>query len=100
MSLYFFSKLIPPRPSFPFDMSDGERTLMEEHGAYWSRIAAEGRAIVFGPVADPNGLFGMLVLEVEKKEDVQRLIAGDPVNQSGLDFKFETYPMLCAITRA
>jgi len=100
MSLYFFSKLIPPRPSFPFDMSDGERTLMEEHGAYWSRIAAEGRAIVFGPVADPNGLFGMLVLEVEKKEDVQRLIAGDPVNQSGLDFKFETYPMLSAITRA
>ncbi len=100
MSLYFFSKLIPPRPSFPFDMSDTERALMQEHGAYWSGIAAKGPAVVFGPVADPSGPFGLLVLEVEKEEDVQVLIAGDPLNQSGLNFKFETYPMLSAITRS
>lgn len=99
MPLYYFSKLIPPRPSFAFDMSDAERALMQQHGAYWSKVAGDGKAIVFGPVADPDGPYGILVLEVEQEEDVQRLIANDPVNQSGLDFRFETYPMLNAVIR-
>ena len=99
MPLYFFSKLIPPRPSFAFDMTDAESALMAEHGSYWSKIAAEGQAVVFGPVADPNGPFGLIVLEVEKEEDAQGLIANDPVNRSGLNFRFETYPMLNAVTR-
>jgi len=99
MPLYFFSKLIPPRPSFAFNMNEVERALMEQHGAYWSKVAADGKAIVFGPVADANGPFGLLVLEVESEADAQRLIASDPVNQSGLDFKFETFPMLSAVTR-
>ena len=99
MPVYFFSKLIPPRPSFAFDMNDSERALMQQHGVYWSKVAADGKAIVFGPVADPNGPFGLLVLEVEREEDAKKLIANDPVNQSGLNFKFETYPMLSAVTR-
>ena len=99
MPMYFFSKLIPPRPSFAFDMNDSERALMEQHAKYWSRVAADGNAVVFGPVADPNGPFGLLVLEVEREEDAQKLIANDPVNQSDLGFKFQTYPMLSAVTR-
>ena len=99
MPLYFFSKLIPPRPSFAFDMNEAERALMQQHGAYWSQVATNGKAIVFGPVADPNGPFGLLVLEVESEEDAQKLIAHDPVHQSGLNFKFETHPMLSAVTR-
>ena len=59
----------------------------------------QGNAIVFGPVADPSGPFGLLVLEVESEAEAQKLIAGDPVNRSGLNFKFENYPMLSAVTR-
>jgi len=80
-------------------MNESERALMEKHGAYWSKIAAAGPAIVFGPVADSHGPFGLLVLEVESEAEAQRLIAGDPVKQSGLNFTFETYPMLSAVTR-
>src|SRR5215467_7167775 len=99
MPVYFFSKLIPPRPSFAFEMNDSERALMQQHGAYWSKVATDGNAIVFGPVADPDGPFGLLVLEVENEAEAQQLVANDPVNQSGLNFKFETYPMLSAVTR-
>jgi len=38
MSVYFFSKLIPPRTSFAFDMNETE---MQQHGAYWSKVAAD-----------------------------------------------------------
>jgi len=31
---YFF-QLIPPRPTFPQDMTDEERRLMDEHGRYF-----------------------------------------------------------------
>jgi len=31
----FVIKLIPPRPTFPQDMSDEERSLMDEHGRYF-----------------------------------------------------------------
>ena len=41
MSVYFFSKLIPPRTSFAFDMNETERALMQQHGAYWSKVAAD-----------------------------------------------------------
>jgi hypothetical protein len=30
---HYFFKLIPPRPTFPHDMTDDERRLMDEHGA-------------------------------------------------------------------
>ena len=99
MSHYFFAKLIPPRPSFAFDMNESERELMQEHGVYWTKIAEHGNAIVFGPVADPSGPYGILVLEVEDEEEAQRLITNDPVNKSGLNFRFETYPMLSAVLR-
>jgi hypothetical protein len=29
--LHYFFKLIPPRPTFPQDMSEAEKRLMEEH---------------------------------------------------------------------
>src|SRR5215467_2361550 len=82
MPVYFFSKLTPPRPSFAFEMNDSERALMQQHGAYWSEVAADGNAIVFGPVADPNGPFGLLVLEVETEAGgptVDRERSGEPI---------------------
>ena len=99
MSLYFFAKLIPPRPSFAFDMSDAEKSLMQEHGAYWTQLASSRQAVVFGPVADPAGPFGLVVLEVDTELEAQRLTANDPVIRSGLNFRFEAYPMLSAVSR-
>lgn len=34
---HYYFKLIPPRPTFAQDMTDEEKTLMEEHGAYFQQ---------------------------------------------------------------
>jgi uncharacterized protein len=94
MSRYFFSKLNPPRPSFAQDMTDEERRLMTEHAAYWKALAEKGVALLFGPVGDPKGVYGILITQVDSEEQIQSLAANDPVMKSGLDFTFETYPML------
>src|ERR1051326_510838 len=94
---YFFSKLNPPRPSFAFDMNDEERRIMTEHAAYWTALAEKCAALLFGPVADPKGPYGILVAQAESEVEVEKLTAKDPVILSGKNFSFETYPMLSLV---
>ena len=92
MKRYFLIRLIPPRPSFAQDMTSEERQLMQRHVAYWTELADEGVALLFGPVSDPAGSYGIGVVEVEE-EQVAVLTANDPVTISGLQFKHEAYVM-------
>jgi len=92
MKRHFLIKLIPPRPSFAQDMTNEEKQLMQRHVAYWTGLAETGVALVFGPVADPSGSYGIGVVEVEE-EHVADLTANDPVTTSGRHFKHEAYVM-------
>jgi hypothetical protein len=51
---YFLYKPIPPRPTFPQDMTEAEKKLMQEHILYWQNLADRKIAVIFGPVLDPN----------------------------------------------
>jgi len=93
MKRHFLVKLIPPRPSFALDMTEDERKLMQQHGAYWAELAQEGIALLFGPVLDPAGSYGIGILEVEKEEEVSILTENDPVTKSQLHFRHEAYAM-------
>jgi uncharacterized protein len=93
MKLHFLIKLIPPRPSFALDMTDEEKRLMQEHVVYWTGLADNGVALLFGPVLDPSGSYGIGVVEVENEEDVKVLAANDPVTKSGRQFRHEAYMM-------
>jgi hypothetical protein len=90
---HFLVKLIPPRPSFAQDMTNDERKLMQQHGAYWTELAQKGIALLFGPVLDPAGSYGIGVVEVEKEEEVAILTENDPVTKSGQQFRHEAYVM-------
>ncbi len=96
---HFFCKLIAPRPTFAFDMNEREKALMGEHATYWSGMLNEGAVVVFGPVMDPNGPFGMGIMEGADAADVKRRTDADPVMQANIGFKVEIMPMR-AITRA
>jgi hypothetical protein len=47
---HYFFKLIPPRPTFPYDISDAEKLIMKEHASYFREQFAAGRVLLFGPV--------------------------------------------------
>jgi uncharacterized protein YciI len=96
---FFFCKLHAPRATFMQDMTPVEMNLMREHAAYLGKFAAQGTAVVFGPVADPAGAYGMAVWELPDDADIHAICAGDPTIKSGLGFRYEVQPMPRAVMR-
>jgi uncharacterized protein YndB with AHSA1/START domain len=93
---FFMCKLIGPRPSFPADMNEAEARVMQAHVGYWTELMGQGKAFVFGPVADPKGVWGLGVIGVKDAAEAETIRANDPTVLSGLGFRLETYPMLRA----
>ena len=54
-------------------------------------------AIIFGPVLDPKGTWGVAIVEVASEPEAHILSRNDPAVQAG--FTFEVYPMPGAILR-
>ena len=75
---YFFVRLNSRRPTFPMDMTPEEREVMTAHRVYWDGWQAQGKVVVFGPVMDPKGPFGMGVVTVDSETEIQTLIDADP----------------------
>jgi uncharacterized protein len=94
---YYVCRLLPPRPTFAQDMSAEERTVMQAHVGYWMEHLAAGRVVVFGPVADPKGGWGIGIVRVANDAAVRELEANDPTVKSGLGFRYEILPMVRAL---
>ena len=68
---YFLSKLLlPPRPTFPQDMTEAERELMQEHINYWKTLVDKRIAVIFDPVADSRGIRGLVIIETKEEQDL------------------------------
>jgi len=61
----FVLRLKGPRPTFALDMTDAEREVMGRHAAYWQSFIDSGQMVVFGPVLDSTGSWGLAVVEAE-----------------------------------
>jgi uncharacterized protein YndB with AHSA1/START domain len=94
---FFLCRLIAPRSTFPFDMTAEEQQLMAQHVAYWRSHLVTGTAVVFGPVADPAGVWGLGVMRAMNAEEIHALQAKDPIILANRSFRYETIPMLQAI---
>jgi uncharacterized protein len=82
MSTFVF-RLIAPRPTFALDITDEEREIMGRHAAHWQPLIEAGRMVVFGPVLDDTGSFGLGVVEADDEDEVRSLAARDPFVTSG-----------------
>jgi len=89
---HFFFKLIPPRATFPYDITEAERRLMDEHSRYFEEQFAAGRLLLYGPVMATGGAFGLAILEVDDEADARRFGEADPSVKGGLN-RFEFCPM-------
>jgi uncharacterized protein len=78
-------------------MTEAERKVMQEHAIYWKDLTERRIAIVFGPVLDPKGMWGVAIVEVADEADAPALGTNDPAVQAGLTF--EVFSMPGAIVR-
>lgn len=92
--MYFFVRTRNPRPTFHLDMTAEERAIMTRHVAYWTEKAEQGIAIVFGPVIDPQGAFGIGVYRAQDEAEMRDLLAHDPANDL---LQSEALPMATAV---
>jgi uncharacterized protein YndB with AHSA1/START domain len=97
---FFVCRLLAPRPTFAADMDAAEVEIMRQHARYWRELLEEGEAVVFGPVGDPAGAWGLGVIRTSSEERMHALRDGDPAIRSGRGFRYEILPMLRAVVRA
>jgi uncharacterized protein YciI len=82
MSTFVF-RLRAPRPNFALDMSDEEREIMGRHAAHWQPFIDSGEMVIFGPVLDSTGSWGLGVIEAEDEDELRAFAAADPVVTTG-----------------
>jgi len=64
-------------------MSDEEREIMVQHAAYWQPLVESGKMVIFGPVLDSTGSYGLGVVEADDEDELRDFAAGGPVVISG-----------------
>jgi uncharacterized protein YciI len=94
----FVFRLIAPRPTFALDMSDEERDIMARHAAHWAPYLESGQMVVFGPILDGTGSWGLGVVETDDEQELRLFADKDPVVTTGTG-KIELGSMLGGFVR-
>ena len=76
-------RLEAPRPTFADDMTEEEREVMGRHGAHWRPYLESGQMVVFGPVLEDQGSWGLGVVETDDEEALRAFAARDPAVTTG-----------------
>jgi uncharacterized protein YciI len=79
----FVFRLKAPRPTFALDMTEDEREIMGRHAAHWQPYIESGQMVIFGPVLDATGSWGLGVIEAEDEDELRAFAAADPVVTTG-----------------
>ncbi|MDT5237508.1 MAG: hypothetical protein QOF47_3495 [Mycobacterium sp.] len=97
MSQLFLFRLIPPRADFAQTMTVEEQSAMAGHMDYWQQLLSDGKVVVYGPVADPEGVWGLGVLRAADRAEVLAIGERDPSVTSGIN-TFEVFEIIGGIT--
>ena len=72
---------------------------MGRHAAYWQPFIDSGQMVVFGPVLDSTGSWGLGVIEAEDEDELRAFAAGDPAVTTGTG-EIELGKILAGFVRA
>ena len=97
--MYYFCRLVPPRPDFAKTLSADEAAMMKQHAAYWHDMMSRGLVEVFGLVGDPQGFFGIGVLSLADGVDPLTLTSADPAILANRGLRYDVHPMVSAVVR-
>jgi uncharacterized protein YciI len=80
-------------------MTDEEREIIGQHAAYWKPYLDSDQMVVFGPVLDDTGSWGLGVVEADDEDEVRAFAARDPAVTSGIA-NIEVGTMLAGFVRS
>jgi uncharacterized protein len=80
-------------------MTREEIKVMQEHLTYWKELTDRNFVVIFVPVADPNGIYALAIVEADDEAVVYGFGINDPAIKADLGFRFEVFPMLQPILR-
>ena len=66
---------------------------MGQHVAYWQDLMHSQKALAFGPVADPQGGYGIGIIAASSDAEMETLRKNDPTIEANEGFRFEVLPM-------
>lgn len=100
---YFLCRFVPPGPDFVKTMTAEDRQLMKAHGEFLQTMLEQGGVVAHGPVADPAGGWGLSLFQMaddESADDVQAIVAEDPMIKANVGARYDVLPMLQLRMRA
>ena len=56
---------------------------MGRHAGYWQPFIESGQMVIFGPVLDATGSWGLGVVETEDEDELRAFAADDPAVTTG-----------------
>jgi uncharacterized protein YciI len=81
-------------------MTPAEAQVMRAHVEYWTELASQGIALAFGPVADPQGPWGLGIIAAPDSEALERLQTQDPAILGRIGMRYETLPIVQLVVGA
>ncbi|MDW6024075.1 SRPBCC domain-containing protein [Mesorhizobium sp. BAC0120] len=93
----FFCRLKPPRPDFATTLTEKEAAAMKAHGEYLKGLLSGGTAVLFGPVADPAGIWGLGIFKASDEGKMRAISEADPAIKAGIGLRYEILPMIAAV---
>jgi uncharacterized protein len=81
-------------------MTDMEGELMQEHFNYWKDLVDRRVAIVYGPVEDPQGVYGLAIMQTEDETIAHNIRVSDPAIKRDVGFRSEIHLMPETILRS
>jgi len=91
---YFVLRLNPARSGFAQTMTAEEKEIMQQHINYWKAYMDRGIMLIFGPVMDPEGVYGLGIIAVDNEAQVKHLIDNDPASKINI---YEYHPMMAIV---
>lgn len=58
---------------------------MRQHFVYWKDLSDKGVCLFGGPVLDPKGVYGILVVRAASEDEARALGSGDPSVKAGVN---------------
>jgi uncharacterized protein YciI len=91
---HYLCRFRPPRVDFTKTMTAEEAALFSAHGQYLQTLLKDGKVIAHGPVADPAGGWGLSLFEIDDGDDLESLLAQDPMISARIGASYESFTMV------